>query len=212
MMLVRMPNDDVTARRPHGTPIERIVVVPRWGGTPDDDWYPHLVANVADGVDVEFVPLLPTPAEPRIADGDAALAAALAGVPLESTLLVGHSVGCQLVLRHLATRRRPGELAHVLLVAAWWTVDEPWPTIMPYIDEPIDAAAVRAVAPRVDVLLSDNDPFTSDHETAATRFREQLGSTVHLAPGDEHFNRAIEPRVDRLVRDLLGVAPGVGVE
>jgi hypothetical protein len=84
-------------------------------------------------------------------------------------------------------------------VAAWDTVDRPWPTIEPWI-----AAALPGVdVPRIEVLLSDDDPFTADRRSTAARFERELGARVTLCPGAAHFNRAEEPAVLEALRRLL---------
>ena len=44
----------------------RVVVVPRWGGTPSDDWYPWAAAELEqEGVALEAL-AMPDPAQPEI--------------------------------------------------------------------------------------------------------------------------------------------------
>jgi predicted alpha/beta hydrolase family esterase len=86
-------------------------------------------------------------------------------------------------------------VAAFVAVAGWWTVDEPWDTLMPWIETPVDLERVRARAGRVTVVLSDNDPFTSDHVRNADAWSRRLGATVAMAPGRAHMNEQQEPEV-----------------
>ena len=45
------------------------------------------------------------------------------------------------------------------------------------------------------VLLSDNDPFTSDFRENGRLWTERLGAEVVLVPGARHFNASQEPAV-----------------
>ncbi|MCB9690908.1 MAG: alpha/beta hydrolase [Alphaproteobacteria bacterium] len=181
--------------------MDRIVLVPRWGATARDDWYPWLRAEV--DVPVAVVPLEPTPAAPSLEACQAAIAAVATG-DLRGTLLVGHSVGCQVVMRFLAGVPPGAGPLGFLAVAGWFTLDTAWPTIRPWIDTPIDTDAVRRACPDVRLLLSDDDPFTGDHVANAALWRERLGAAVELVPGARHFNAAPQHPVLRAVRQLAG--------
>lgn len=56
-------------------------------------------------------------------------------------------------------------------------------------------ARVRANARRVQLIVSDNDPFTSDHRATVARFERALGATATVVPGGLHFNRETQPAV-----------------
>lgn len=182
----------------------RIRITPRWGGGPDDDWYPWLRRELRDH-DVVMARLRPTPGAPEIAacveelrevvgeDRDA----------LAQTILVGHSVGCQANLRFLEVLPEGARVRGVLCVAGWWWVDEPRDTIRPWIERPMDRARVRAAAGTVRVLISENDPFTSDHAANARQWENALGAEVILLPDARHLNRAREPTVLEAVRAMI---------
>lgn len=191
---------------------ERVCIVPRWAGGADSDWYPWIRAELAreygSAVQVDVLEL-PNPKEPLIEQCVAALVTELGDDPraLSETLLVGHSVGCQALMRYLAslapTGDEPEGVEQLVCVAGWWTVDEPWPSIRPWIDTRIDLPRLRATAGRVSVLLSDNDPFTADWRANKTAWELRLDASVRVAPGGKHFNRSEEPAVLELLRELI---------
>lgn len=194
------------------TSIERIVIVPRWSGHARVDWYPWIQEQLADAPRVEVVEL-PRPSAPVIDDCVATLGSALGTdlAALRSTLLIGHSVGCQALMRYLASLRPVspddalGRSGPVLLcVAGWWTVDSPWPTIEPWISTPISLTSLRANTSRIVVLLSDNDPFTADWRGNRLFWEERLDAQVEISSGGRHFNASEEPAVLDLVRQLAG--------
>ncbi len=179
----------------------RLVVVHRWGGRPDVDFYPWLRRKLTRMRPAPFdevrVPVLPNPDRPAIDEWVATLDDVV-GRPTQAlgrTVLVGHSVGAQATLRWLATLPTGVSVEGVLLVAGWLEIDAPWPEIAPWCETPIDAPRVRRAAPRIHVLLSDDDPFTRDHERQAALFRERFGAEVHLVRGAQHFNGDEEPAV-----------------
>jgi predicted alpha/beta hydrolase family esterase len=149
---------------------------------------------------------LPDPDQPAIDVWVPRIREALGGEAERArTILLGHSVGCMAAMRALdEAAARP---VHALVcVAGWWTVDQPWPSIRPWIDAPLDTARVRANAPRVRLIVSDNDPFTSDHRATAARFERELGATTTVVPGGLHFNRPEEPPVLEAISALVAAA------
>jgi len=159
---------------------EQIVIVPRWSGTGESDWYPWLSKQG----DMRFVVAeLDVPSAPTI-EGCVASIRKAVGEHHQRTAFIGHSVGCQAVLQYLRTVQKP--CWGVLMVAGWWDVDEPWKTLMPWIER----APTDPITPPhhgMSVLLSDNDPFTSDVAANARRW-ETFGAKTTILPGRAHFN------------------------
>lgn len=199
---------------------KRVVIVPRWGGHAADDWYPwireQLAKDPGDGLQVEVV-ALPNPDAPVIEQCVAALQSALGtrAEDLRSTLLVGHSVGCQALLRYLAEVRAADQGAgvdaeravgpeHLMCIAGWWTIDDPWPSIRPWIDTSIALPSLQAnTTGGVTVLLADDDPYTSDWRANKATWEQRLDADVRVIQGGRHFNAAQEPAVLELLRSRL---------
>jgi predicted alpha/beta hydrolase family esterase len=190
--------------------IERIVIVPRWAGSPSSDWYPWIRSELARShpalrVDVLELPNRNAPViEQCVAMLEAELGTDLAA--LQSTLLVGHSVGCQASMRYLAEQpesAEPDATPELVCVAGWWTIDEPWPSIRPWIDTPIALPRVRANTARVTVLLSDDDPFTRDWRSNESTWVQRLDADVRVSVGGRHFNGEQEPAVLDLLLQRL---------
>jgi uncharacterized protein len=188
----------------------RLVVVPRWGGHPASDWYPWLAAEL-DAIDprpfdrVETTSM-PDPDLPTVAAWVDRVREALGQDPeaLSTTTVIGHSVGCQAVLRALAEFDDGVHVAGVLCVAGWFWVDEPWDAVVPWTDTPFDLSRSRAAAhDRIVALISDDDPFTADWQANAAAWRERLAATVEVSPGSRHFNAPQSPIVRRTLLDHL---------
>lgn len=177
--------------------IDRILVTPRWAGTIDSDWYPWLAAALPAVVRVA----LPDPNAPTPEGCAAAFADALAAGDPRSTLIVGHSVSCLGWLHALASTDHT--VAGFVAVAGWWTVDHPWPTLMPWIETRVPTETLRGRLGSVFVLLGANDPFTSDQATNSARWRTELGATTEILDDVAHFNRAEEPAVRAAVMAIV---------
>ena len=107
---------------------------------------------------------------------------------------------------------RGARVAALVCVAGWLSIDEPWDTIEPWIETPLDFARVRRATGRTLVLVGDDDPFTRDYEATGRAFQEHLGADVVVAHGGGHFNRVVEPAVDDLVAAVSTVAAIVEAE
>jgi uncharacterized protein len=99
--------------------VDRIVLVPRWAGTGESDFYPWLREHA--GVTVTAAPLLPTPGAPEVGPTIDAVLLALGDDPeaLAATVIVGHSVGVQAAMRALA-RLGDGRRVRGLLGVTGW--------------------------------------------------------------------------------------------
>ena len=54
----------------------------------------------------------------------------------------------------------------------------------------------------ITVLLSDNDPFTSDVATNTGLWKERLNAQVHIITGAKHFNGTEEHAIYDLLRNM----------
>jgi predicted alpha/beta hydrolase family esterase len=189
--------------------IDRLLLVPRWSGHEDSDCYPWLRRRLVESGfrgELAAVPLMP----PDAPDLSATVAAVREGLGsaerAERTLVLGHSVGAQAVMRAIAELPEGTRVGAVLLLAGWWSVDRPWPTIVPWIETPFAGARTRAAARRCVVLISTDDPVTADAATTRRLFEERLGAEVQTHENAKHFNASEEPVVLEAARDLLGLA------
>jgi predicted alpha/beta hydrolase family esterase len=181
--------------------MRRLIIIPRWAGGPESDFYPWLERALAAQAPLLFDEVralrLPNPGAPVIADWVRGVREAIGDDPARAaeTVLLGHSVGCQAALRALAELPAGTRVAGAVMVAGWFRVDAPWETLRPWMDTPVDLGAARAACPRVVVLLSDDDPFTSDAAANRRAWEERVGAEVRMVPGAKHFNAAEEPAV-----------------
>lgn len=180
-----------------------VLLIPRWGGRPESDWYPWLVDALAEdeALGPVTVARMPAPDAPTHEAWVPAIARHAGDDPdvLARTVLVGHSVACLAVAHYLAALPAPRHVRGFLGVAAWWYVDAPWDSLRPWMARLPDVARARRACPRAAVLLSDNDPFTADAAENGRWWAEGLGAAVEVVPGAGHFNRRAAPRV----RDAL---------
>lgn len=162
-------------------------MIHRWSGGPDDDWRPWVKAELEKKGCEVHVPQMLDSDEPDIAKWVGHLRA-LVGTPDRETYFVGHSIGCQTILRYLETIDTP--VGGAVFVAGWFKLEnledeEIVAVARPWMETPIDIAKVRAVLPRSTLIISDNDPYGA-FEFNKSKFAE-LGSKIVVVPGAGHF-------------------------
>ena len=97
---------------------KRAFIIHGWDGYPQEGWFPWLKAELEQrGFTVE-VPSMPHPSKPTIEDWVNHLAR-LVGEPDEQTYLIGHSMGCQTILRYLASLNNQ-KIGGAVLVAGFF--------------------------------------------------------------------------------------------
>jgi len=166
------------------------------------EWYPWLVSELF-GVGVVD---LPDGNPPNPEAWTASILEAIGDDPyaLARTMVIGHSAGCWPLLRALAALPPGRAVKQVLVVAGWWAVDEPQAALQPLIEPPLDYDAVKDGVQSLRVLLSTNDPYTSDHEANAALWRDRLEAEVVFAPEAGHFTGAEQPFVLAQLKELYG--------
>jgi len=180
---------------------KRLILIPRWAGTPKSDWYPWLERELAKSPARSFDPVvmaaMPHPELPTIEEWVPRVQSLVGSEPelAARTVVAAHSVGCQAVLRALAGMSSGTRVDGLLFVAGWFHTDEPWPSLMPWIETPLDLAKVKAAAGKIVVVISDNDHHRSDWRSNRLEWEDRLGAAVVLVSGADHFNGVQYPEI-----------------
>lgn len=123
--------------------------------------------------------MMPNPKVPKIGPWVECLSQVV-GTPDEELILVGHSVGCQTILRYLETINV--KIRGTVFVAGWFTLklddfDENEIAIAkPWLETPIDFEKVKNNLNKSVAIFSDDDLWVPLAD--ADVFRERLGSSI----------------------------------
>jgi len=175
--------------------MKRIVIVHGWGGSPKSDWVPWLKRELEKlGFEV-IAPVMPETNSPEIGAWVGKLTEVV-DVPDAYTYFVGHSIGCQTIMRYLETINVP--VGGAIFVAGWFNLEnmesvEEEVIAEPWLKTAIDLEKVKKVLPRSTLIISDNDPYGAFEENKR-KFRPLITKELVL-PGREHFNEAVEPEI-----------------
>lgn len=191
---------------------QRVFIVHGWGATPEREWFPWLVAELtSEGVE-PIVPSMPDTNHPQIGAWVAHLRQVV-GDACDTDIFVGHSIGCQTILRYLQERNVPTK--GLIFVAGWFTLcnlenDEEASIVKPWLETPVDFNAVRRVAGPITAVFSDTDPYVDLSENKGI-FERCLGAQIMIEYGKGHFSEddaiyelpVARDRIIQLIRESL---------
>jgi len=173
--------------------MKRVIFVHRWSGGPLDDWRPWLKGELEQRGYEVLNPEMPDRDEPVIEKWVRYLAEVV-GTRNAETYFVGHSIGCQAILRYLEIIGTP--VGGAVFVAGWFNLknleDEATEKIAkPWIDTPISIVKIKKVLPKSVLIISDDDPYDAFEENMQ-KFSEMRTQCVVL-PNGGHMTSSEEP-------------------
>lgn len=170
--------------------MKRVYIIHGWGGNPHELVHQLLTeAFRKKGFEV-IVPQMPDTNEPKIETWISHLQK-LVTHPDSETYFIGHSIGCQTVMRYLETLPSKTRVGPCIFIAGWFNLadmenEEEERIAAPWIERPIQFDKIKSIAKKFNVYLSTNEPYGYVAENSKT-FKEQLGATVHLEKNMGHF-------------------------
>lgn len=143
--------------------MKKVVIVHRWSGNKDSDWYQNVANSLIDkGYEVQILEM-PNPDKPEIESWVNKLKE-IKDVNQE-TSFIGHSVGCQTILRYLEQLDRKVKVGKIVFVAPWFNLlnlnDYEMSIAKEWIETPIDIEKVKSHLTSLTTIFSDNDPYVS---------------------------------------------------
>lgn len=167
--------------------MKRAFLIHRWSGGPNDDWRPWLKTELEKQGFQVFAPSMPDTEVPVIEKWVNHLAEVV-GTSNKNTYFVGHSIGCQAILRYLEKVDTP--VGGAVFVAGWFNLEnledeETREIAKPWIETPINFDKLKTVLQKSTLIISDNDPFGAFEENKE-KFTK-IGSKIIVIPGDGHF-------------------------
>lgn len=175
--------------------MKRVFIIHRWSGSPLEDWIPWLKGVLEERGYKVSVPEMPDTDNPVIEKWVAHLSK-IVGVPDSNTYFIGHSIGCQTVLRYLESLNNP--IGGALFVAGWFNLknledDETETLAKPWIETPIDIEKIKKVLPKSTLIISENDPYDAFEENIK-RFNKFVTKQVVLKDAG-HITDEQEPEI-----------------
>lgn len=170
---------------------KRVFIIHGWGGNPNKDWIPWVVLQLKrKGFEV-FAPFIPDTDSPQIKPWIAMLQK-IVGDPKADDIFIGHSIGCQTILRYLEKLKSEQKIDKVIMVAPWFILtnlenDESWIIADPWLKTSIDLSKVKPKVNSFTAIFSDNDAWVPLKENEAM-FKDKLDSKVIILNNKGHFS------------------------
>lgn len=168
---------------------KRVFIVHGWGGHPQEGWFPWLKSELEKKGFLVTVPAMPNASVPRIEEWVPALAAAVGKIDA-NTYFVGHSIGCQAVIRYLVGLPAGSKIGGAVFVAGFFELlnigsTEAPEIAKPWLESPIDYAKIRTISNKYFGIFSENDKFVPVENIKL--FEERIGAKTFLENGGVNF-------------------------
>ncbi|OGN19401.1 MAG: hypothetical protein A3A29_00410 [Candidatus Ryanbacteria bacterium RIFCSPLOWO2_01_FULL_47_79] len=173
--------------------MKNIYIIHGWDGSPEEPMLQWLKSNLEKAGHQVTVPAMPDPGTPTIASWVGKLQETIK--PNTETILVGHSVGCQAVLRYLETLSDEVKIAGVVLIAPWMELDQQTITeegeaviaiAKPWMETPINFTKMKSHIGKTVAIFSDNDPYVPLNQKDL--FARELNAEVVVENNKGHFS------------------------
>lgn len=163
--------------------MKRVFIVHGWDGSPSEGWFPWLKAELEKRGYAVAVPAMPHPEKPTIEDWVNTLAGAV-GKADTQTYFVGHSIGCQTILRYLASLPKGSTVGGAVFVAGFLLPlinNEDPETEQPWIQSPLDAEKIKLMCKNICAIFSSTDRWVPLENKDA--FEKQFGARTFIEDG-----------------------------
>lgn len=167
--------------------MKRVVIIHRWEGAPKSDWYQSVRKELESAGFEVMIPEMPDTEVPVIEKWVNKISETI--TPDENTFFIGHSIGCQAILRYLETI--DVKVGGAVFVAPWFRLDnleseEVIQIADPWISTPMNFEKIRENLPKLKSFISSDEPYGFIMENTE-KLQKELQSIVVLAPNQGHF-------------------------
>ena len=148
--------------------MKTIYLIHGWGGNPESEkWFKWLKAECKKIGYELIIPRMPNPDTPTINEWIGFFKKNIKSIN-DETYFIGHSVGCQAVIRYLETLDSNIKIAGAVFIAPWMELDrntieeegeESVRIAKPWMETPINFDKVKKHTNNFLCILSDNDPY-----------------------------------------------------
>ena len=142
---------------------KRVFIVHRWEGNSNSDWYTWIKLELENRGFIVEIPDMPNTLNPKI-DEWVPYIKSLVKNPDKNTFFIGHSIGCQTIIRYLSSLDNNIKIGGVLFVAGWFNIkyfeDEATESLAkPWLEDNIDFSKVKNILNKSTAIFSDDDIY-----------------------------------------------------
>lgn|SRR3989344_5101653 len=175
--------------------MKKVYLIHGWGGSSSSEgWFSWLKKELSKRNFKLVIFDMPNADEPKIEEWVGFLKQNIKDID-DETYFIGHSIGCQGVLRYLEILKPEIRVGGCVLIAPWMeldknTIEEEGEEVMdiakPWMETPIYFDKVRKHTKNFLCIFSDNDPYVPLKEIK--KFKKELNARVVIKNNEEPFN------------------------
>lgn len=175
--------------------MKKVYLIHRWEGGPSSEpWFEWLKQELPK-MNIKIDALeMPHPETPKIEEWVGYLMNTIKEID-EETYFIGHSIGCQTIMRYLEKLPENIKIAGCIFVAGFFNLpnletQEEKDIAKPWLENPINFEKIKDHTNNFLAIFSRDDPEVdvSDSEL----FKDKLGAKIILNDNEEHFNETKE--------------------
>jgi len=183
--------------------MKRVFIIHGWGGSPDCGWLKWLNEELSKKGFKVYSPDMPDKEFPKIKRWVGYLKKIVGKVD-EDTYFVGHSVGCQAIMRFLESQHNKS--GGVVFVAGWlnlknFETQEERDIFEPWIESKIDFNKLKNKISKTVALFSDNDPYVKIENSKI--FKERLGAKIIIEKNKGHYIEDKTFKIPVLLKEFI---------
>jgi predicted alpha/beta hydrolase family esterase len=169
---------------------KRVFIIHGWEGSPENCWFPWLKAELESRGFSVIIPSMPSPEAPEIKSWVGHLQNEV-GEADENTYFVGHSIGCQTILRYVEQLPQEAKIGGIICVAGFFNLmgletEEEKELAKLWLETKIDFEKIKKHTDKIIAVFSDNDPYV-DLENKEL-FEKNLGAKTIIEHDRGHFS------------------------
>ena len=173
--------------------MKKAYIIHGWDGSPEEPMHQWIKKRLEERNFEVIIPKMPNPAKPKISSWINKIRKVVNNLG-ENDILIGHSVGCQAVLRYIETLKDK-KIAKAILIAPWMkldkkTIEEEGEGVKeiakPWEETPINWKVINNNCKEFIAIFSDNDPYVPLSNIEL--FKEKLNSKVLTLNKRGHFD------------------------
>ena len=190
--------------------MKRVFIIHGWGGWSEEGWFPWLKKELEKRSVEVHVPAMPDTDKPKIETWVPHLKKLVHKADAD-TYFVGHSIGCQTILRYLERLNPLTKIGGIILVAPWIHLDqetlreegeEALAIAKPWTETPINFKKVQQLTEKTVCIFSDNDSYVP--LTESEFFKQQMNAKTIIEPDKGHFSGSDKiTKIPAVLKELL---------
>jgi uncharacterized protein len=184
--------------------MKKVFLIHGWGGNSEGGWFDWLKQELPKkGFEVEAFDM-PNTEHPKIEEWVGYLEEKINSEEIdEKTYFVGHSIGCQTIIRYLEKLHKNKRVGGCVFVAGFFNLiglsQKEMEIAHPWKNTPIDSERILEHTNNILALFSTDDPYV--HLEEADKFRDKLEAKIILKENLGHFNNVSEiPEILKFIK------------